>query len=123
MCLDHCSELADIAIGDFWDPDMKPGDPGWSMVIARSDLGLRFLGDAERAAYVVSQEFDLDEKIPSGTQLKKRRNPLLHKRRAMYGLPVPDYGFFLGHEPGPTKPVHRAPSFAGSVVVVKDKDG
>ena len=120
VCLDHCAELADIALGDFWDPEMKPGDPGWTMVIVRSDLGLQFFEDAVRDGYVDAQEFDLSDKTPSGTQYKKRRNPFLHQRRKRYGLSVPNYGFVLGHEPGAAKAVHRAPSFDGPPVVVKE---
>jgi coenzyme F420 hydrogenase subunit beta len=119
VCLDHCSELADISFGDFWAPEMKPGDPGWTMVIARTDLGLAFLEDAARDGHVVIEEFDLTKKTPSGAQLKKRRNPFLYRRRARYGLPVPEYGFVPDHEPGPTMQVHRAPAFNGPVVVVR----
>jgi coenzyme F420 hydrogenase subunit beta len=120
ICLDHCAELSDIALGDYWDPGMKPGDPGWTMVIARSDFGLQFFEDAVRDGYVVAKEFDLSDKTPSGAQYKKRRNPFLHQRRLQYGLPVPDYGFVPKHEPGPAQEKHRAPAFDGPVVVVKN---
>ncbi len=121
VCLDHCAEVADLAFGDFWDPNMKPGDPGWTMVIARSDPGLRFLEDAVRDGYLVAEAFDLTGKTPSGAQLKKRRNPFLHQQRARHGIPVPEYGFVPPHEPGPIKTVHRAPAFDGPMVVVKKK--
>lgn len=123
VCLDHCSELADISLGDFWAPAMKAGDPGWTMIIARSDLGLDFLESANKDGYVLMEEFDLSKKTPSGAQLKKRRNPFLHKRRARYGFPAPEYGFFPAHEPGPIMQAHRAPAFDGPVVVVREKKG
>jgi coenzyme F420 hydrogenase subunit beta len=118
VCLDHCAELADIALGDFWDPKMKPGDAGYAMAIIRSDIGLQFFDDARREGYIIAKEFDLREKMPSGSQLKKRRNPFLHRRRAKYGLPVPEFGFLPDHKPGQLKPIHRAPSFDEPVVVI-----
>jgi coenzyme F420 hydrogenase subunit beta len=121
VCLDHCAEVADLAFGDFWDPNMKPGDPGWTMVIVRSDAGLRFFENAIRDGYVVAEPFDLAEKTPSGAQFKKRRNPFLHQQRARHGIPVPEYGFVPPHDPGPIKPIHRAPGFDGPLVVVKKK--
>jgi len=122
VCLDHCAEVADIAFGDFWDPDMKPGDPGWTMVIVRSEVGLQFMEDAARDGYVVAEAFDLTGKTPSGSHFKKRRNPFLHKRRARYGIPVPEYGFIPPHDPGPAKPIHRAPGFDGPLVVINKKN-
>jgi coenzyme F420 hydrogenase subunit beta len=120
VCLDHCAEVADLAFGDFWDPKMKPGDPGWTMVIARSDAGQQFFEDALRDGVVAAEEFDLKDKTPSGAQFKKRRNPFLHQRRARCGIPVPEYGFIPLHDPGPAKPIHRAPAFEGPPVVVKE---
>jgi coenzyme F420 hydrogenase subunit beta len=120
VCLDHCAELADIALGDFWDPEMKPGDPGFTMAIIRSDVGLKFFESARKHGCIIAQEFDLKEKMPAGAQLKKRRNPFLHRRRARYGLPVPDFGFLPGHEPGQVKPIHRAPSFDEPIVTITE---
>jgi hypothetical protein len=99
---------------------MKPGDPGFTMAIIRSDVGLKFFESARKQGYIIAQEFDLKEKMPAGAQLKKRRNPFLHQRRARYGLPVPDFGFLLGHEPGQAKSIHRAPSFDEPIVTITE---
>ena len=119
VCLDHCAELADIALGDYWPPKAKPGDPGWTLVIARSQLGLETLRRAEKDGYLVMKEIDLDQSPPAGTQLKKRRNPFLHKRRQRYGMAVPDFGLRLDHEPGPIQP-GPAPEGQGGGAAAED---
>ena len=53
---------------------------------------------------------------PSGAELKKHRSPFVLERRKRYGIPVPDYGLTLGHEPGERRPIHRAPGFSELVV-------
>jgi coenzyme F420 hydrogenase subunit beta len=112
MCIDHTAELADIAIGDFWVPGAKAGDPGWSLVIARNELGIQLLKQAEEEGYIIKHAFDMSGQAPSGAELKKHRSPFVLERRKRYGIPVPDYGFTLGHEPGERRPVHRAPGFS-----------
>ena len=116
MCIDHTAELADIAIGDFWVPGAKAGDPGWSLVIARNELGMQLLKHAEEEGYIIKHAFDMSGQAPSGAEFKKHRAPFVLQRRKRYGIPVPDYGFTLGHEPGERRTIHRAPSFSELVV-------
>lgn len=116
MCIDHTAELADIAIGDYWSVGAKAGEPGWSLVIARSELGVQILEQAEADGYIVKHALDISEQSLAGTELKKHRSPFVLQRRKRYGIPVPNYGLVLGHEPGKRQPIHRAPGFSEPVV-------
>ena len=118
MCTDHTAELADIAFGDYWLPDAKAGDLGWSLVITRSELGLQILEQAEAEGYLTMHAVDLSGHPPSGAEFKKHRSPFVLQRRKRYGIPVPDYGFVPEHEPGKRRLIHRAPSFDELVVDV-----
>lgn len=121
VCLDHAAEVADLAFGDYWSPGLKPGDPGQGLVIARSRLGLDVLGRAQEEGYLSLSPVDLNRIALSGSQLKKKRNPFTLKRRAEYNWPVPDFGFLPGHQPGPKRIMHRAPSFDGPLVEERKK--
>ena len=39
LCIDHTGEFADVSVGDPWYRDIEPGDPGRSLVIARTPRG------------------------------------------------------------------------------------
>ncbi len=121
MCIDHTAELADIAIGDFWVPGAGAGSPGWSLVMARNELGMQFLKQAAEEGYIVKHTFDMSGQVPSGAEWKKHRSPFLLQRRRRYSVPVPDYGFTLEHEPGERRTIHRAPGFSELVVESGEK--
>jgi len=41
LCFDHTGEFADISVGDPWYRDLQPDEPGSSLIIARTQRGLR----------------------------------------------------------------------------------
>ena len=120
MCIDHTAELADISIGGHWPPSARLGDPGWSKVIAKTELGIQLLKQAEADGYIATKALDIAMYPPEGSELKKHRAPFLLQRRKRYGIPVPDYGLTLGYEPGKRRSVQRRPSF--EIVVETEKE-
>ena len=76
---------------------------------------------AEAEGYIATNAFDIGMHPPSGVELKKHRAPFVLQRRKRYGIPVPDYGFTPGHEPGKRRSIHRRPSF-DDIVVETEKE-
>jgi coenzyme F420 hydrogenase subunit beta len=58
ICPDHTGEFADIAVGDPWYRPIEPGEPGTSLLVARTERGVRFLREAADAGYVVLERSD-----------------------------------------------------------------
>jgi len=52
ICPDHTAEFADIAVGDPWYREIKPGELGSSLIVARTPKGLAYLKAAEEAGYI-----------------------------------------------------------------------
>ena len=46
LCVDHTGEFADISVGDPWYRDVGAGDPGRSLVLARTTHGQQILKEA-----------------------------------------------------------------------------
>jgi len=109
VCIDHGAELADISFGDYWYPGCQVGDPGWNVVLVRSDAGMRVLEAAVESRYLVAQEASTDQIARSGREVKRHSNPFRAGQRRRYGMPVPDFGFTLGHEPQPEPQRHTMP--------------
>jgi coenzyme F420 hydrogenase subunit beta len=60
ICPDHTGEFADIAVGDPWYRPIPDGDPGWSLVLARTERGRQFLHDAMAAGYLTLRKVEAD---------------------------------------------------------------
>lgn len=52
ICPDHTGEFADIAVGDPWYRPIPEGDPGHSLVLARTERGRRIVEQAIEAGYL-----------------------------------------------------------------------
>jgi coenzyme F420 hydrogenase subunit beta len=52
VCVDHTGEFADIAVGDPWYRPIPPGEPGRSLVVARTERGRRIIHEAMSAGYL-----------------------------------------------------------------------
>lgn len=52
VCADHVGEFADIAVGDPWYRPIEPGDPGRSLILARTKRGQEYLARAHAAGYL-----------------------------------------------------------------------
>lgn len=99
VCPDHTGEFADVAVGDPWYREVVPGEPGKSLIVARTRRGQEIVRAAAAAGYLVLETED--------PQLLPRSQPnLLAARGALWarlmvlrvlGAAVPRYpGFKLG---------------------------
>lgn len=78
VCADHTGEFADIAVGDPWYRDIPEGEPGRSLLLARTERGRRFLERAIEAGAVVAQ--------PASSSILPASQPnLLRTRGALWG--------------------------------------
>jgi len=98
ICPDSTGEFADISCGDPWYREIKPDEPGWSLVVVRTERGKEILREAMKAGYV-----NLERVEPN--TIPRSQKALLVRRRHLWGrlfmmrmmcVPVPRYiGFFL----------------------------
>lgn len=58
LCADHTGEFADIAVGDPWYRTIDEGEPGRSMILARTERGLKTILAAAEAGYIEIAEAD-----------------------------------------------------------------
>lgn len=58
ICPDHTGEFADLAVGDPWYREVEPGEPGSSLIVARTERGRRILQAAAASGHVVLQQRD-----------------------------------------------------------------
>ncbi len=81
ICPDHSGEFADIAVGDPWYRPVEPGEPGKSLIIARTKRGRDLLRRAAEAGYVT-----LETKDPS--LLPRSQANLLSTRGRLFGQQI-----------------------------------
>ncbi|MBI2400819.1 MAG: Coenzyme F420 hydrogenase/dehydrogenase, beta subunit C-terminal domain, partial [Deltaproteobacteria bacterium] len=78
LCPDGTGELADISCGDPWYREITPGEPGLSLIVARTDKGRRVLKAAVDSGYLKIKKID-------SSLLEKSQLNLLQKRRTVWG--------------------------------------
>ncbi len=78
VCMDHTGEYADISVGDPWYREIEEGDPGQSLVLARTPLGRKVIEQARRDGY-------LDIAETEAWKLPKSQPNLLADRGAVWG--------------------------------------
>jgi len=78
VCADHTGEFADVAVGDPWYRPIPPDEPGRSLVLARTERGLRAVEDAVAAGYL-----ELERKGPEVVVASQPN--LLDTRGAIWG--------------------------------------
>ena len=98
LCPDSTGEFADISCGDPWYREIEPDEPGWSLVLVRTERGWRILHGAMEAGYI-ELETTRPEVLPAS------QKPLIKKRQNLFGrllamrimrIPVPHFeGFSL----------------------------
>jgi coenzyme F420 hydrogenase subunit beta len=58
VCVDHSGEFADISVGDPWYRPIRAGEPGQSLVLARTERGRQILRAAMEAGYLTLKKAD-----------------------------------------------------------------
>lgn len=101
MCYDWSGEVADIAVGDLWEPFTRPNEPGWNAIIARTQAGMNVIIDAGKKGYLFARKSYAEYTIASiGCECKKHGHAYNLSWRKRHGWAVPNYGYDPGI-PGP----------------------
>lgn len=118
LCPDSTGEFADISCGDPWYRKIEAGDPGRSLIIARTEKGAALVRRAVEAGHLV-----LETACPEIIALSQKS--LLNKRRhlwarlrtmALCGVPVPHFtGFNLFSSWKQLSFPEKIKSFAGTL--------
>ncbi len=56
ICPDHTGEFADIAVGDPWYREIEEGEPGKSLIVARTEKARNFVLEAAKEGYIVLEK-------------------------------------------------------------------
>lgn len=96
ICPDHTGEFADIAVGDPWYRKVEPGEPGKSLIVARTQRGLEILRRAAAKGSLVLETKSHDLLPASQPNLLQTRGALWGRLLAlrMMGAPVPFFDGF-----------------------------
>ncbi len=100
ICPDHTGELADISVGDPWHHPAQPGDPGRSLIVARTPRGLAFVKAAQAAGYLTLSPANIADIAASQPHLQRVRAAVGLRLLAcrLRGIRTPRFhGFFLAH--------------------------
>jgi coenzyme F420 hydrogenase subunit beta len=95
LCPDGMGELADISSGDAWHLYRDDGNPGESVVLARTSLGLDVVRRAIDAGYLDLHPSS-PERVISGQGLGRRRAELYGRLTGLrlFGVPTPEFPRF-----------------------------
>lgn len=93
VCADHTGEFADIAVGDPWYREIAPGEPGESLILARTVRGREFLREAIESGVLDASPVPPDHLPASQPGLRSVRGAVWGRvatSRAL-GIPAPVY--------------------------------
>ena len=93
VCADHTGEFADVAVGDPWYRPIEPDEHGWSLVIARTEVGRRAIQAAIDDGYLVAKNMPGSSIGASQPGLSKGRGAVWGRTTAsrLLGIPSPRY--------------------------------
>jgi len=96
ICPDHTGEFADIAVGDPWYRPVEDGEPGKSLILARTKRGRSFLHDAARDGYITLESREASLLPRSQPNLLGTRGSLWGRliTLRLFGAPAPRYRGF-----------------------------
>lgn len=114
MCLDYSNLLADVAVGDFYHPDMKPGALGWSVIIVRSEKGQVLIEDAIRHDLLYAEPLDSGYLMGAGYEMKCHGATWRLLNRRNHGWSVPEYHMPLTMPLPDVRSVEVIPPYAKS---------
>lgn len=95
MCCDWTAELADLSLGDIFDPDHSMRKiPNWNSVIVRTEKGLQLIEEAQKAGVIETSPLPAESFYGNvGFELKKVGAVFNLMERKRYGWPVPNYHY------------------------------
>lgn len=89
ICPDHTGEFADLSIGDPWYRTIRPGEPGLSLVVVRTERGRALLESALRTGAVDGTALPLQRLPESQPNLESTRGAVWGRVLAMRALNMP----------------------------------
>lgn len=97
ICPDHTGEFADIAVGDPWYREIEPGEPGKSLIIARTKRGQEIVWAAAEAGYITLESNEPSLLPRSQPNLLNTRGSLWARLKVLriMGSAVPRYEGFV----------------------------
>lgn len=96
ICPDHTAEFADLAVGDPWYREVRPGESGSSLIVVRTERGREILRNAVAAGYIQLENQDATLLPRSQPNLLATRGGLGGRLLALrlLGATVPAYRGF-----------------------------
>ncbi len=93
VCADHTGEFADVAVGDPWYRKIVPGEPGNSLILARTKRGQDAIEAAIRDGYLVAKKVDPQLLPASQDNLLSTRGSVWGRIATcrVLGIPAPHY--------------------------------
>lgn len=90
---DGCGEQADVSCGDPWYREVKPGEPGSSLLVVRTERGRALVRDAMAAGYLDLKPGTLGMVVDSQRNLLAKKGAVWGRLTAMrlMRLPVPKH--------------------------------
>jgi coenzyme F420 hydrogenase subunit beta len=95
MCCDWTAELADLSLGDIFDPQRDARKiPNWNSIIVRTEKGLRLFEEAQKAGAIETSPLEEESFYGNvGFELKKHGAVYVLRERRQHGWPVPNYHY------------------------------
>lgn len=93
LCADSTGEFADISCGDPWYRDIRVDEDGYSMLIARTDNGVKFIRECMRSGYLELKNAEPCNLKKSQESIYDRRCELWGRLLAfkIFGIPCPEF--------------------------------
>jgi coenzyme F420 hydrogenase subunit beta len=118
LCPDGTAEFADISCGDPWYREIKENDPGYSLVLVRTERGRKIVQGAIEAGYVTLEPANPEILAKSQKNLLGKRREIWGRLLAlkMFGIPAPKYHGFPLYQNWKELPIKdKARSILGTV--------
>lgn len=99
-CPDNSGEDADISCADPWYREVKPGEPGYSLIVVRTEKGKSLLQSARAAGRIHLDKADAGKVLASQKNLAAKRAAIWGRVQTLrlLGVPAPKLrGFALFH--------------------------
>lgn len=114
LCYDYSAELADVSVGDFFDPQMQRGAAGWSVLAVRTEAGDRLVKDAGDAGYLRLEPVDGNYLLGIGYERKRHGHAYQIMEATRHGLPTPQYNLPIDYQdPAQRKVFLKHPHLTG----------
>ena len=91
ICADHSGEFADIAVGDPWYREIEEGEPGSSLLVARTRRGREIIEAAIESGHLVAHPVAPEILPASQPNLLRARGQVWGRSQVLraFGLPAP----------------------------------